>query len=307
MTTMLVLCDGTEIEPVGEPPQGTRHRVSFGRERGSGAEVVVKIELIDGALEREATALRWLGRSAGVAAPRLRADTHIDWPGAPGAGGRSRRCLVLDRAPGEPPRTTAGWGRLGAALATLAARPWEGSGLPVCDVPAFWEQHEARLDELSRAYPGAIARVRRGAAAGRPVDVDAPLCLTHGDPGPGNFLDAPKAAGTLIDWEEAHVAPRGLDLGRAVVIALLGVGPDGYVARDHAERAGAVADAYLECARSSWAPDGAELRWWLTVAGVQLAHRRHERAGEPGVLPAGAVLDVLVGALERPGFGERPR
>jgi hypothetical protein len=305
MTTMLVLCDGTEVEPVGEPPQGTRHRVSFGRERGSGADVVVKIELIEGTLEREAAALRWLGRSAGVA-PRLRADTHIDWPGAPGAGGRSRRCLVLDRAPGEPPRTTAGWGRLGAALAALAARPWEGSGLPVCEVPAFREQHDARLDQLAPAYPRAIERVRRAAAAARPVDLDAPLCLAHGDPGPGNFLDAPEGAGTLIDWEEAHVAPRGLDLGRVVVIALLGAGPDGYVARDHAERAGAVADAYLERARPGWAPDDAELRWWLTVAGVQLAHRRHERAGEPGVLPARAALDVLVAALERPGIGVRP-
>ena len=68
-----------------------------------------------------------------------------------------------------------------------------------------------------------------------PVPAAAPLVLTHGDPCPGNFLDDGRR-GALIDWEEAQIAPRGLDLARAMFIALLGVGPSGYRGRDHVRR-----------------------------------------------------------------------
>jgi hypothetical protein len=47
-----------------------------------------------------------------------------------------------------------------------------------------------------------------------------------------------------------------------------------------------------------WSPDADELTWWLGVAGVQFAHRRLERAGEPGVLPWLDAIAVLDWALE---------
>ena len=54
----------------------------------------------------------------------------------------------------------------------------------------------------------------------------------------------------------------------------------------------------MRAASGDWAPDADELTWWLTVAGVQFAHRRRlERAGEPGVLPWLDAVDVLDGAL----------
>lgn len=56
---------------------------------------------------------------------------------------------------------------------------------------------------------------------------------------------------------------------------------------------------YLYVLGGSWRPSGDELRWWLTVAGVQVAHRCRQRAGQPGVLPWGDALDVLADALSR--------
>jgi thiamine kinase-like enzyme len=104
--------------------------------------------------------------------------------------------------------------------------------------------------------------------------------VTHGDPGPGNFLDD-WGTGSIVDWEDAQVAPRGLDLARLVFIAMLGAGPDGYLGREHDERARAVAAAYLEALADSWRPTRQERRWWLTAAGVQFIHRRWELDGRP--------------------------
>ena len=123
-----------------------------------------------------------------------------------------------------------------------------------------------------------------------------PLVITHGDPGPGNYLDNGHS-GTLIDWEEAQVAPRGLDLARAMFIALLGSGLTGFVARDHHARARSVASGYLASLQHTWAPGPTELRWWLTAAGMQFAHRRLQRAGQPGVLPWTDAITVLATAL----------
>lgn len=120
--------------------------------------------------------------------------------------------------------------------------------------------------------------------------------MTHGDPEPGSFLDD-GAPGTLVDWEEAQVSPRGLDLGRAAFIALLGSGPEGYVVEDQTARAGAVAAGFL-AESGDWVPDADELVWWLGVAGVQFAHRRLERAGEPGVPPWLDAVAVLHRVLE---------
>jgi aminoglycoside phosphotransferase len=287
----LRLADGTTIRGLVRPPQGMRHRVLFGVEEASGREVAAKIELIPGALEPERRALEWLTSRDGPAPRLLAAGPLADSEEHPGA-----LCLVTERVAGSAPTSTDGWTRLGGALARLSRVGWEGSDLSVLDHDAFLRLHERRVDEL-------------GAALGRdlgdalpptpPPYAESPLTLTHGDPGPGNFLDD-GAAGTIIDWEDAAVAPRGLDLGRATFIALLGAGPEGYEAREHAARAAAVAAGFLgEADRSpdDSSPDDEERLWWLAVAGVQFAHRRLERAGEPGVQPWLDAVTVFEAAL----------
>jgi aminoglycoside phosphotransferase (APT) family kinase protein len=282
----LRLAEGMTITGVSRPPQGTRHRLLFGVEAASGREVAVKIELIAGALDPERRALEWLTSQRGPA-PRLLAAGPLEGRGEyPGA-----LCLVIERVAGASPTSVEGWGRMGGALAELSRLPWEGSGLPTLDQGQFLALHERRVDDLGRA----LERDLRAALPGVPPTYAAsPLTLNHGDPGPGNFLEA-GGDGTLIDWEDAVVAPRGLDLGRVAFIALLGAGPEGYVDGDRAARADAVSAGFL--AAAGWSPADEELAWWLNVAGVQFAHRRLERAGEPGVLPWLDAIAVLESAL----------
>jgi hypothetical protein len=286
----LRLADGTTIGDIRRPPQGMRHRVLFGVEESSGREVAAKIELIGGALEPERRALEWLTARGGPA-PRLLASGPLEDSGEhPGA-----LCLVSERVAGTAPTSAAGWERLGGALARLALVPWEGSGLPALDHDEFLGLHERRVREVGEA----LGRDLGAALPAVPVAyADSPPVLAHGDPGPGNFLDD-GGAGTIIDWEDAVVAPRGLDLGRATFIALLGAGPEGYVADEREGRARAVAAGLLAEADDS-APGEDELTWWLGVAGVQFAHRRLERVGEPGVLLWLDAVTVLEAAL-RPG------
>jgi Ser/Thr protein kinase RdoA (MazF antagonist) len=283
---VLRLTDGTTVTGLSEPPQGMRHRIFFGVEESTGREVAAKIELIDGALEPERRALEWL-TSQGGPAPRLLAAGTLDDSGEfPGAA-----CLVVDRAAGERPTTLESWSRLGRALARLSEVPWEGSGLTTLDHRAFHDLHERRVAELGEA----LGRDLGASLPPLPRSYsESPMTVTHGDPGPGNFLDD-GADGTLIDWEDAVVAPRGLDLGRARFIALLGVGPEGWVAEEPAARADAVAAGFR--AEADPAPDTGELAWWLGVAGVQFAHRRLERAGAPGVLPWLDAVAALESAL----------
>jgi aminoglycoside phosphotransferase (APT) family kinase protein len=282
----LRLTDGTTITGLSEPPQGIKHRIFFGVEERSGREVVAKVELIDGALGAERLALEWLTEQD-VPAPRLRVAGTLDDSGEyPGAF-----CLVVDRVAGERPTSLEGWGRLGRALARLSSIPWEGSGLPTLDHATLRDLHERRVADLAEA-------LGRNPAAGMPPlprsYSESPMTVTHSDPGPGNFLDD-GADGTLIDWEDAVVAPRGLDLARARFIALPGVVPEGWVAEEPAARADAVAAGFL--AEVDQAPDADELAWWLGVAGVQFAHWRLERAGAPGIPPWLDAVAALESAL----------
>jgi hypothetical protein len=270
----LRLTDGTTITDLSEPPQGLRHRVFLGVEEGSGREVAAKVELIDGALEAERLALEWLTEQD-APAPRLRAAGRLDDSGEhPGAV-----CLVVDRVAGGRTTSLEGWGRLGRALARLSMVPWEGSGLTVLDHDAFRDLHDRRVADLG-------ATLGRDLGATLPplprAYFESPMTVTHGDPGPGNFVDD-GADGTLVDWEDAAVAPRGLDLGRARFIALPGVGPEDWIADEPAARADAVTAGFL--AEVDQAPGADELAWWLGVAGVQFAHWRLERAGAPGIPP----------------------
>jgi aminoglycoside phosphotransferase (APT) family kinase protein len=279
----LRLGDGTTIGDIRRPPQGMRHRVLFGVEESSGREVAAKIELIPGALEPERRALEWLTARGGPA-PRLLACGPLEDSGEhPGA-----LCLVTERVAGTAPTSAEGWERLGGALARLALVPWEGSEVPVLDHDEFLRLHERRVREVGEALGRDLGATLPVAPA---TYADSPLTFAHGDPGPGNFLDD-GGAGTIIDWEDAVVAPPGLDLGRARFIALLGAGPEGYVADEHEARAGAATAGFLAAAVGP-APGVEELAWWLAVAGVQFAHRRLERAGEPGVLPWRDAVSLL--------------
>ena len=282
----LRLADGTTITDLSRPLQGTRHRLLFGVEESSGREVAAKIELIPGALEHERRALAWLTSQSGPSPRLLAADKLIPSGEFPGAV-----CLVIDRVAGEPPTSAPQWGRMGRALARLSLVPWQGSNLTTFDQGDFLALHEGRVDELSQALRRDLGT---SLPAVPPAYPESPLIVTHGDPGPGNFLDD-GADGTLIDWEDALVAPRGLDLGRAIFIALIGSGPEGYIAREQTARAEAVKRGFL--AEADWSPGQAELAWWVSVAGVQFAHRRLERTGEPGVAPWLEAIEVLESAM----------
>lgn len=290
--TTLRLHNGQVIAVTGRPAQGTRHRVLIGREQQTGAGVVVKIELIPGALETERRALAWLTSHHGPAA-RLRGASRVRV-----ADDQDARCLVLDHALGNVPDRAEGWFRIGRALASLTTLPCDGAGLPARDADAFGHAHAARVQDLGPTVTEAMAVVDDWDRLSSPrLPIPGPLVLTHGDPGPGNFLDDGHA-GTLIDWEEAQIAPRGLDLARAVFIALLGSGPEGFAARDPKPRARAVRAGYLSGLNGLCQPSRDEQRWWLAVAGIQFAHRRHQRQGQPGVLPWQDALAVLATALQ---------
>jgi aminoglycoside phosphotransferase (APT) family kinase protein len=284
----LRLDDGTTVTSLSEPPQGTRHLVLFGIQEPGGHEVAVKIELIPGALEPERRALEWLDARDGPS-PRLRGAGIVTSEEHRGA-----TCLVTDLVGGEAPTSPDGWSRLGEALARLAELDCRDSSLTTLDHDRFLALHDQRVAELNRALGADLVAELPTLPTSY---ADSPLSLAHGDPGPGNFLDD-GATGTLIDWEDAVVCPRGLDLGRAMFIGLLGVGPAGYVGRETEARAEAVRDGFLAASEDRSLAE-AQLDWWLGVAGVQFAQRRLERAGEPGVSPWLDAIEILRRALPR--------
>ena len=271
----------------------------------TGEEVAVKLERISGSLASERQALNWLTSQHGPS-PRLLAAT--------GARYNTERvyCLVTDRAPGNTPITARACGRMGHAIGALTRIDWNGSGLAVLDAFEFGHAHRRRIGELNEALGEIRATVGdwEQLSSWRVPRCSSRLVFTHGDPGPGNYLDDGANTGVLIDWEGAHVAPIGLDLARSIFIALLGAGPAGYVARDQEERAEAVARGYLDQVKGQWQPTRAELRWWIAVAGIQFIHYRYERAGEPGVSAwqeAAHVLSVALTAPSRPGVSAERR
>lgn len=289
----ICLADGLDIRADGRPAQGTRHEVLFGVLQRTGERVAVKIERIPGSLEVEHRTLSWLTAQQGPAPRLITASTVI-------SRGRPATCLVTTRADGAAPTTRSGWERMGRALARLADLPLGGCGLTVVDPPTFGERHAQRIRQLGLRLEMLAGAVEDWTQLSSPTIPGATvLVITHGDPGPGNYLDD-NAAGTLIDWEGAQIAPLGLDLARATFIALLGAGPAGYLPRDHHQRARAVAHGYLGQLGKRWRPTREHLRWWLTVAGIQFVHRRWQRAGQPGVGPWTDAIDTLRAALTAP-------
>lgn len=281
---------GPMIWVQGRPAQGTRHEILYGELPNTGEPVVVKLERISGALENERRVLAAFGTQNPVA-PRLLAA------GAAVIRGQRVTCLVTERRPGSPPTTTDGWWRMGRALAGLSEMRLPSSNLTVLDPVTFAGRHAERLKDLGdRLLPLARSIPDWQQLASPKIPASTPLVITHGDPGPGNYLDNGND-GTLIDWEEAHIAPRGLDLARLVFIALLGAGPHGYLARDHQARADAAVDGYLSALRESWWPARDEARWWTAVAGIQFVHRRWQLGGRPA--PWEDAAEILLSALTK--------
>ena len=290
---LIRLANGLAIRLEGRPAQGTRHVVRFGVLENTGERVAVKIEWIAGSLEVERRALSWLSVQRGPAPRLIAASTVI-------SHGRRAACLVTERAEGSAPTTRSGWDRMGHALARLIDIPTAGCDLAVLDPPSFGDRHAQRIRELGVHLETLAESIEDWTEICSPTIHGATdLVITHGDPGPGNYLDD-NTAGTLIDWEAAQIAPIGLDLARATFIALLGAGPAGYLGRDHRERARAVAHGYLARVGQRWRPTTEQLRWWLTVAGIQFAHHRWQRAGEPRVAPWTDAIDTLRAALTAP-------
>ena len=155
-------------------------------------------------------------------AARIRATRRVSGAQAPTWGGADKQL---------------GWRRLGRALGRLAEPLSRVEQLPVLDRQRFGTEHAQRLRELGDRVAAIAAAVPDWPAlASAEIPRPGPLVLTHGDPGLGNFLDDGHD-GWLIDCEDAHVAPRGLDLARLVFIAWLGSGPAGFVGCDHDGRA----------------------------------------------------------------------
>ncbi len=259
-------------------------RDRIGRLEDGKEPVVVKVEQNPSALERKRAALVWLAQTQPGLAP-----TPIAFGDAI-LGPERVTCLVTNRCRGSSPTTVAGWRRMGGMVARLADLGYPEHILPSLYPDQFIQAHRERISELGSRLDLVAASVPDWTELGhRTLPGTTALTLTHGDPGPGNYLDT-GWSGRLIDWEEAHVAPLGLDLARLMFIALLGSGPAGYVARDHRARAAAVTAGYLSAIQHRWLPTSDELRWWLSVAGIQFIHRRWHLGGPAPWQQAAAVL-----------------
>ena len=269
--------DGYSVDDLEAAPAGLAHRVFFGVEAESGIPVVLKIEQIPGRIDIEYQALLWLyQRKVDVPKPH--------WFGTGRVGDEPfARCLVTERVVGQSPQSPTSWGRMGQTLQRLELVPWRGSILPVLNESQFVDSHEQKTAVLA----GRITPV----PGGEPAPSLGPLIVTHGDPGDGNYLESDTRA-VLIDWEQAQVAPRGLDLARAVFIALLRAAQSGSGNPDNAR---AVIAGYLN--GSDWDPTTSEMKWWLEVAGVQVVYNRWLRSDQPNVPPWQDAASVLEGAF----------
>lgn len=275
MLQRLEIDGGPIVDLDGRPAQGTRHEIIFGVLADGGDPVVVKVERIPGALDRERAALAWLGTEGLGMAPMLVASGDATLDGEPVS------CLVTERCPGSPPATVDGWERMGGALARLTGAGHPDDLLPRLGPDEFVKEHADRVRELAERLDPFLEPIPDWAELSRrTLPASTMMVLTHGDPGPGNYLDT-GTTGTLVDWEQAQISPIGLDLGRLMFIALLGSGPKGYQARDHQARCRAVAHGYLNAVADHWRPTAEDIRWWLSVAAIQFIHGRWRTGGRP--------------------------
>jgi Phosphotransferase enzyme family len=285
----LVIDGGLVVNLDGRPAQGTRHEIMFGVLADGGRSVVVKVERIPGALDRERTALAWLETAAPGLAPILVGFGNTT------LGGEQITCLLTERCAGSPPATVDGWERMGAALARLSEVGYPDHLLPRRGPGELVKEHASRVQELGARLDPFIEPVSDWAAlTRRPLPESTMMVLTHGDPGPGNYLDS-ASTGILVDWEHAQISPIGVDLGRLMFIALLGSGPEGYQATDHQARCRAAAHGYLNTVANHWRPTTEDIRWWLSVAAIQFTHGRWRAGGRPA--PWQHAAQILPAAL----------
>lgn len=273
MLQRLAIHGGPIVDIDGRPAQGTRHEIMFGVLADGGEPVVVKVERIRDVLDRERAALAWLGTDGLGVAPMLVAfgDGTLDDDPV--------RCLVTERCSGSAPATVEGWERMGRALARLTEVGHPDGLLPRLGPDEFVKEHADRVRELGAPLGPFLEPIPDWAAlTQRTLRESTMVVLTHGDPGPGNYLDT-GSTGTLVDWERAQISPIGLDLGRVMFIALLGSGPAGYQAKDHQARCRAAAHGYLNAVANHWRPTAEDIRWWLSVAAIQFIHSRWRNGG----------------------------
>lgn len=141
MRELLVIEDGPRIRLEGRPAQGTRHQVLFGVMLNTAEPVVVKLERVPDALERERTALAWLTAERGPVPRLLLAGTAT-------IGDERAACLVTERRPGSPPATTDGWRRMGRAYGRLSDFRHPADRLMTLDPIMFARRHAQRASDL---------------------------------------------------------------------------------------------------------------------------------------------------------------
>lgn len=294
-------CSSGTVSDLVRVEDGQNNLVYFGRDDESGAQVVVKIEGAPGRLNAECRALAW-ATSHGVPVPGLLRHGAIrinpmDPAAAHDAGGPGRRFgMVMERLHGDRPHTPDHWRTMGAVLSSLAEVPWAGSGLDFKGPGAFVEEHRGLHRTLVAELPapfGAALDLAVTAAGAEPPAELAPQVLTHGDPGPGNFVLCADG-GHLLDWETAQIAPRGLDPARAAFLGLLNRSSD-TDATAYA-RACSVWTGYAEAAErqpAAWHPSPGMIHWWMSVAALQFIANRWRRRGEPRILPWQAAVTTL--------------
>lgn len=273
------LMNGPRVTHLRRLSGGRSHAAYAGRLAG-GPAVVCKVSAPqDGRLPQERTALAAL-TAAGYPCPEVVALGRIH-DGSWGA----RCCLVLRHLPGGPPTTGAAFARLGRRLAQLhrlhlpmGALPVEGCPDPRAEAPylltALPPAERETLDEIVEA-------IRRHAR---------PAVPTHGDAGPGNFLDTP-GGGTLIDFETAAVRPAPADIGRCLFL----------METEYRMPAGSTeAQELLRSYRSHAAPPSdAAIAAWCAVEGLRVTRWRHDNRQRPGTPPWTEALNGVIRALRR--------
>jgi aminoglycoside phosphotransferase (APT) family kinase protein len=185
----VVLESGLRVWVEEFPAQGSKHETLFGTLHPHQRAVVVKVEGVHGALEREAAALRHL------AALRGPVPTLIEVGVGTWRGKRSV-CLVMERKAGCSPTTRERWRRMGRALGRVGRPVDRVAGLPVLDYRRFGADHAQRIRELETRLIGLGSVVPDWPLlCSAHIPTPGPLVLTHGDPGPGNFLTTVATAG----------------------------------------------------------------------------------------------------------------
>ncbi|WP_250405137.1 phosphotransferase enzyme family protein [Streptomyces cellostaticus] len=276
------LADGPRVTHLRRLSSGRSHAAYAGR-LVDGSAVVCKVSAMqDGRLPHEGASLAAL-TTAGYPCPEVVALGRIcdgNW--------EARRCLVLRFLPGGPPTTGAAFTRLGRRLAELhqlqlraGALPVHGSTDPRTEashlLTALTAADRDTLDEIVEA-------IRRD---------DCPAVPTHGDAGPGNYLDTP-SGGTLIDFETAAMRPALADIGRCLFLMEVEYGMP--AASTEAQE---LIRSYRNWRHDATSATDAAIAAWCAVEGLRVTHWRHENRQHPRTPSWNEALNAVNRALRR--------